>query len=166
MKILGDARSYLLGFVFLCLTGAIYGSTTQTIGVTNQDVFQTNISQTICVKNWSSTVRPPTSYTTPIKNALCKAQNCGDTKNYELDHFISIEIGGSPTDPKNLVLQAYPEAHQKDVVENHLHKLICDGSITLMKAQQEIYDWKQVYSQLTSKYGQVGAVDETNNEDD
>jgi hypothetical protein len=35
--------------------------------VTNPDVTQDTIDSTICVSGWTSTVRPPSSYTTALK---------------------------------------------------------------------------------------------------
>ena len=38
-----------------------------TPGSYNPDVTQSTIDSTICVSGWTSTVRPPTSYTNPLK---------------------------------------------------------------------------------------------------
>ena len=61
--------------------------------------------------------------------------------NYELDHLISLEIGGHPTDVKNL----FPEPgyrqynfHIKDRFENYLHHQVCNGAMSLTEAQNEI----------------------------
>lgn len=53
---------------------------------------------------------------------------------YEIDHLISLELGGS-NDIKNL----WPEngfPNPKDQVENKLHKEVCTGQITLQEAQK------------------------------
>ena len=67
---------------------------------------------------------------------------------YEVDHFISLELGGS-NDIKNLwpePAEPIPGFHQKDVVENYLHEQVCNGSMTLEEAQKEIAsDWYKVY---------------------
>jgi len=72
-------------------------------------------------------------------------------KNYEVDHFISLELGGS-NDKKNLWPEPYdprPGAHEKDRVENYLHAQVCNGSISLEEAQKEIStDWYAVYQQM------------------
>ncbi|MCL5798229.1 MAG: HNH endonuclease [Patescibacteria group bacterium] len=73
------------------------------------------------------------------------------TGEYEVDHLVSLELGGS-----NDIANLWPEAaaptpgfHEKDKVENYLHKMVCNGSITLVQAQQEIAtDWLQVYQQM------------------
>ena len=70
-------------------------------------------------------------------------------KEYEVDHLISLELGGSNS-LKNLWPQSYVtspyNAHKKDVLENKLHKLVCDGAIDLKTAQREIAtDWIGAY---------------------
>jgi hypothetical protein len=73
-------------------------------------------------------------------------------RDYEEDHFIPLELGGNPTDPKNLWPEPFdtsiPDggAHAKDKVENYLHAEVCSGSLTLDQAQREISeDWYRVY---------------------
>jgi len=67
----------------------------------------------------------------------------------EVDHLISLELGGS-NDQANLWPQPYFgewNAHMKDKVENRLHSLVCKGLITLPEAQQLIAkDWKGAYT--------------------
>jgi hypothetical protein len=71
----------------------------------------------------------------------------------EVDHFISLEIGGS-NDVANLWPEPYapaPGAHEKDKVENYLHAQVCNGAMTLLQAQQAIRnDWYAVYLHLAS----------------
>lgn len=71
-----------------------------------------------------------------------KAHCTGAT--YEIDHLISLEIGGS-NDIKNLWPQPYAGplgAHQKDIIENALHRQVCAGKISLSDAQTCIsQDW-------------------------
>jgi len=66
----------------------------------------------------------------------------------EVDHLISRELGGDDT-VDNLWPQPYtqhPGAHEKDWLENDLHKEVCAGTITLEDAQQEIKtDWYAAY---------------------
>jgi hypothetical protein len=62
---------------------------------------------------------------------------------FEEDHLISLEIGGNPTDQKNLWPQVWNPtdgqgAHKKDHLENTLKSLVCAGSITLKGAQDAI----------------------------
>jgi hypothetical protein len=117
-----------------------------TPGAINPSVTQDNIKNTICVPGYSRTVRPPVSYTTPLKIKLMQSYGFTDSRsNYELDHLVSLEIGGNPTDVRNL----WPEPgygqynfHIKDRFENYLHKQVCNGSKRLSEAQKEIAtDW-------------------------
>lgn len=68
---------------------------------------------------------------------------------YEVDHLISLELGGS-NDIKNLWPQSYTttpfNAYKKDVLENKLHGMVCDDKITLEEAQKVIVeDWVRAY---------------------
>jgi hypothetical protein len=118
-----------------------------TPGATNPDVSQGTINQTICVSGWTSTVRPPTSYTNPLKVKQIAQYGYSDTStaDYEEDHLIPLELGGAPRDPRNL----WPEPHYgsktaytKDSVENALKKAVCDGRVKLVPAQNAIAtDW-------------------------
>jgi hypothetical protein len=100
-------------------------------------------------------VRPPSSYTTNLKQqqmAKYRYYAGHSTASYEEDHLISLELGGNPTDPKNLWPEAYkpkPGARQKDVIEGDLHRQVCAGEITLAAAQRrEARNWIKVYQQL------------------
>jgi hypothetical protein len=68
----------------------------------------------------------------------------------EIDHLISRELGGAD-DVENLWPQPYtqdPGAHQKDKLENKLHKEVCSGKITLQQAQDTIKtDWFTAYKE-------------------
>ena len=63
---------------------------------------------------------------------------------YEIDHLISLELGGA-NDAKNLWPQSYcgkNNAHDKDKLENELHRRICKGQIKIDEAQKCIAsDW-------------------------
>jgi hypothetical protein len=70
---------------------------------------------------------------------------------YEVDHLISLELGGS-NDISNLWPEAAnprPGYHEKDKVENYLHKQVCDGKMSLEEAQRLIAgDWLSVYEKI------------------
>ncbi len=73
-------------------------------------------------------------------------------RQYEVDHLISLELGGSNR-KKNLWPQPYftrPwNAHVKDKLENELHRLVCDGKLTLPAAQHMIAsNWIAAYRQV------------------
>ncbi len=124
-----------------------------TPGVVNPDVTQENIQKTICKSGWTATIRPPAHYTTTLKKAQLVIYDFADHNlaNYEEDHLISLELGGHPTDPKNL----WPQGHKltcgariKDHIETHLKTLICSGKVTLAVAQQAISsNWIDAYNQ-------------------
>ncbi|MDO8619504.1 MAG: hypothetical protein Q7R49_06230 [Candidatus Daviesbacteria bacterium] len=124
-----------------------------TPGDIDPKVTQSNIQQTICVSGYTKTVRPPVSYTAPLKLKIM--QEYGDTdspKNYELDHLISLELGGNPTSETNLWPESYNialNAREKDKVENYLHNQVCSGKSTLYQAQLQIAnDWVSVYHKI------------------
>lgn len=70
------------------------------------------------------------------------------TGEYEVDHLIPLEVGGS-NDIKNLwpePANPVPGFHQKDVLENALHAKVCDGSVNLSDAQTQIAtNWYAAY---------------------
>jgi hypothetical protein len=109
-----------------------------TPGVINPDVTQATIGQTICVSGWTRTVRPPTSYTDELKQKGLRAYGLrGPPSAYQEDHLISLEVGGNPTDPRNLWPEPYPRAAVVDKIENELNHKICSGELTLAQAQRE-----------------------------
>lgn len=121
---------------------------TLTPGVYNPAVTQATIRFTICKVGWTATIRPPTSYTNPLKVRQIAIYGYADKvlADYEEDHLISLELGGSPMSAKNL----WPEPHHikigghdlgsfsKDGFETHLKSLVCAGKLTLAKARAEI----------------------------
>ncbi len=70
---------------------------------------------------------------------------------YEVDHLISLELGGS-NDISNLwpePANPQPGFHEKDQVENYLHDQVCSGKISLQQAQFEIAtNWLAVYHSM------------------
>jgi hypothetical protein len=128
---------------------------TCTPGTRDPHVKQSNIKRTICRTGYTATVRPPSSYTTTLKKQQMAEYGYyagHSTASYEEDHLMSLELGGAPTDPRNLWPEAYkpkPGARQKDVIEGDLHRQVCDGKITLAVAQRrEARNWVKVYRQL------------------
>lgn len=122
-----------------------------TPGVTNPSVTQDNLSDTICKSGFTATIRPPASYTNKLKVQQIAEYGFVDTnlKDYEEDHFISLELGGSPDSPQNLWPEPHGSPNEKDKVENYLHKQICDGAISLQEAQREVMtNWYTIYKTL------------------
>jgi hypothetical protein len=133
----------------------IYPIASITPGATNPDITQANIGETICNPHWSTkSVRPPEEYTYRLKREQIGQYGDSDTdlRDYEEDHLIPLELGGNPSDPKNLWPEAYSTsiadggAKAKDKVENYLHDQVCSGEMPLAEAQQRIAtDWYRVY---------------------
>ncbi len=127
-----------------------------TPGAINPAVTQKNIHKTICVVGYTATIRPSSSYTTALKiQQLHHGYAVGGdmkTSDYEEDHLISLELGGAPSDPKNLWPEYYNSslgARVKDKIENALHRLVCSGIIPLKTAQHWIAkDWKGAYAKF------------------
>ncbi len=73
---------------------------------------------------------------------------------YEVDHLISLELGGS-----NDIANLWPEAaeprpgfHEKDKVENYLHDQVCSGALSLQQAQIQISsNWILVHDKMPGK---------------
>jgi hypothetical protein len=103
----------------------------------------------VCVAGYAKRVR---KVSTSLKNAVYQAY--GMTEHFngttgEVDHLVSLEIGGS-NDQANLFPEAAkprPGSHDKDKLENKLHALVCDGTVTLAVAQRAIAkDWVKAYA--------------------
>jgi hypothetical protein len=97
----------------------------------------------ICVPGYSASVR---AVSESLKNQVYRSYNVYSREpyEYEIDHIVSLQLGGS-----NDIANLYPEkynmtlgAHDKDRVENLLHRMVCNGSISLQQAQYDIaYNW-------------------------
>lgn len=104
----------------------------------------------VCTPGYSATVRRVTE---KVKRQVYAEYGIAthSAGQYEVDHFISLALGGS-----NDIANLWPEPalptpgfHQKDVVENYLHKQVCDGVMPLEQAQREIAtDWYSVYLKI------------------
>jgi len=115
---------------------AVVADPARTPGVLNPDVTQATIATTICVRGWTRSIRPPTDYTTALKLRQMRAYGeTGPPSAFQEDHLISLELGGHPTDPRNLWPEPYPRAAQVDGIENDLNAQVCGGSLTLAQAQ-------------------------------
>jgi hypothetical protein len=133
----------------------IYPDPVSTPGAADNDITQDNIDENICNPDWSTkSFRPAAHYTNKLKKEQLAESGVQDTdpRDYEEDHLIPLEIGGNPTDPRNLWPEPYHSsiadggAHAKDRVENYLHEQVCAHRMSLAEAQREIaVDWYRVY---------------------
>jgi hypothetical protein len=131
-----------------------------TPGAINPSVTQANIHSTICMSGWTATIRPPSSYTNKLKaqQIVQYGYSATSASLYEEDHLISLQLGGAPTDPRNLWPEPYTVglqsgqasgARTKDVFETALKKKVCAGTMTLAEAQREIgIHWVHAYYTL------------------
>jgi len=116
---------------------------------------------------------PGAIFTRASRSAICKRGYAGKVRNvsaslkrkvyasygirhhsrgsYEVDHLVSLELGGS-NDEANLFPEAArprPGFHEKDRLENRLHALVCEGRESLRTAQRRIAgDWLAEYRRL------------------
>ncbi|HEY5002653.1 MAG TPA: HNH endonuclease [Ktedonobacteraceae bacterium] len=117
------------------------------------DIIKTATKAKICVSGYAGSVR---NVPTSEKNQVYAEYGIlsHTTGQYEVDHHVSLELGGS-----NNIANLWPEAaspkpgfHEKDKVENYLHSQVCSGAISLKQAQIEIAtNWLAVYNSMPSK---------------
>lgn len=117
-----------------------------TPGAVDDTVTQDNIGSTICVSGYTTKIRPPASATDKVKQTMYGDYGLSDGTASELDHLVSLELGGS-NDARNLWVEPGKIPNPKDTVENTLHKAVCDHKVTLAAAQQAIAaDWTTALS--------------------
>ena len=114
--------------------------------LTPGDVFPVGAAE-ICVRGYAGRVRDVHD---SVKNQVYAEYHIASHKpgEYEVDHLISLELGGS-NDIKNLWPQPAeprPGFHEKDRLEDALHDLVCAGKLDLTVAQHDIAtDWYAAY---------------------
>jgi hypothetical protein len=117
--------------------GPYHADLARTPGVVNPDVTQANVDSTVCKHGWTRTIRPPTDYTNALKLRQMREYGVGGSpSDYQEDHLISLELGGHPTDARNLWPEPYPRASEVDTIENQLNEKVCSGELTLDEAQR------------------------------
>jgi hypothetical protein len=89
--------------------------------------------------------------------------------NYELDHLIPLEIGGAPSDVRNLWPEPHyttPNSYDKDTLENYLNEQVCSGAIDLKTAQNEIAtNWVKYWSEINQNTNTTSDFDTQNDPD-
>ena len=111
-----------------------------------------NDVKAICATKWGKDERHVTE---KMKREVCAeyhARNCPG-KGWEIDHLVSRELGGAD-DVKNLWPQPAPSFHQKDVLENFLHRQVCAAppKMTLEAARACLVDdWWACYQKYYGK---------------
>lgn len=111
-----------------------------TPGEIDPRVTQENIYQTICVSGYTRTVRPSSSKMRRMKLESMAEYGVAekDPGGFEYDHLISLQLGGSPSDERNLWPEPDDAPNPKDAIEGRLHDLVCEGEISLAEAQERI----------------------------
>ena len=151
-------RYLILTFILTFLLGttpafATYGVQTKTSGCIANQVLPDPACTPGAVLTTDTKVICVTGYTTKIRNVSTATKKkvfqeygipWSERSNYEIDHEISLEIGGS-NDISNLFPESYlikNGARVKDTFENYLHKQVCTGKLSITDAQHEIStDW-------------------------
>lgn len=116
-------------------------------------ILSTGTKDAICQSGYSRSVR---NVPESVKNQAYAEYGIAthSAGQYEVDHLVSLELGGS-NDIANLwpeLASPKPGFHEKDKVENYLHAQVCSGAIPLQQAQIEIAtNWLAVYNQMPSK---------------
>lgn len=108
----------------------------------------------------TGTIRPPTSYTNPLKIQKMKEYGLGtDTSLFELDHIQPLTNLGEPRDPENLWPQYWhlnvngydAGAKTKDALEVRVHKLLCSGKMTISEVNVCFGDWIACYRKVIGR---------------
>jgi hypothetical protein len=112
------------------------------------DVFTDVTAKEICVSGYSGNAR---NVSDSLKENVYKQYGIThrDIGEYQVDHLISLELGGS-NDISNLWPQAatpLPGYREKITNDNFLHEQVCSGKMTLITAQQiNATDWVSYYN--------------------
>lgn len=113
-------------------------------------VFATATKAKVCRRGYSATVRNVPDSVKRVAYARYGIASHAPGQ-YEVDHLIALELGGS-----NSIRNLWPEAalprpgfHEKDKVESYLHRQVCAGRMTLRLAQRRIAtNWLGVYAKI------------------
>src|SRR6266568_4634387 len=124
------------------------------------DIFPNATKEIICQSGYASSVRNvPLSEKDQVYAEYEISHHLPGE--YEVDHLVSLELGGS-NDISNLWPEAAnptPGFHEKDQVENYLHDQVCSGAMTLKEAQIEIAtNWLAVYNRMP--HAQAALIDQ------
>lgn len=109
----------------------------------------TDDASVVCARGYAAGARNVSAAT---KRAVFAAYHIAPSGDYEIDHLISLELGGS-NDVSNLWPESYRtapwNARTKDRLENVLHRQVCRGRMSLRAAQDLIStDWIAAYYDL------------------
>lgn len=110
-------------------------------------VFTAATSAKVCVSGYAGSVR---NVPESVKQAVYREYGISTRRpgQYEVDHLVSLELGGS-----NDIANLWPEPaspspgfHEKDVLEDYLHREVCSGRLGLPAVQRGIAaNWIALY---------------------
>ena len=105
----------------------------------------------VCTPGYSSRVRNVREGTRTAVYRAYGVRTTFDGQDGELDHLVSLELGGTNA-RANLFPEAatpFPGAGEKDRLENELHRRVCSGALRLRSAQRVIArDWVAEYRRV------------------
>jgi hypothetical protein len=140
-----------------------HGEPLNDLRVTPGVVFHVTVA-TICRSGYATSVRDvPESEKNQVYAEYGITHHTTDQ--YEIDHLISLELGGS-----NAIGNLWPELNDhpkgylnsKDILENRLHDLVCEGKVGLATAQKAIAtDWVSAYHQYLGTWPKASATQPT-----
>jgi hypothetical protein len=128
-------------------SGCVAANGLEDKGCTPGAIIQGATKDQICISGYSKSVRnvPESEKNQVYLEYGITSRQAGE---YEVDHLIPLELGGS-NDISNLwpeAAQPVPGFHEKDKVENYLHAQVCSGKISLQEAQLGIVNnWEEFY---------------------
>lgn len=131
-------------------SGCVVQNNLEDAACTPGAVFANVTKEQVCMPGYSSSVRNVSTLTKDQVFAEYGVTSHSPGQ-YEVDHLISLELGGS-NDMANLwpeSAEPRPGFHEKDKVENYLHDQVCKGAMSLEEAQTKIRtNWLQVYQAM------------------
>jgi hypothetical protein len=114
-------------------------------------LIRTSDAVEICAPGFTTELHRHTTEET--KKKVCQeyhVQPCPREHQMEIDHVVPLELGGED-EIGNLWVQMAPAFHEKDKLENKLHKLVCSNQMTLPAAQSCIMtNWITCYEKIFS----------------
>jgi hypothetical protein len=120
-------------------------------GAINKKVTQSNIKRTICNPAWVVKTQAAAAKNAKLLPRQLKDRGYGsqDPAKYVPDHLIPIEVGGHPSDARNLWPQAVGagwNAAAKDKLEVYVNREVCAGHMKLAEAQAVFKkNWVEVF---------------------
>lgn len=152
----------ILAIILFLMCGFVYAKSPQLPDpkLTPGDVNPVSDIKNICTVGYTSGIDRTGNRVrnVPIKlrNKVFKLYNIDPKSDrFEMDHLISLQLGGS-NDIKNLWPQSYTtkpyNARKKNVLENKMRSLICQGKLDMITAQKEISsNWIEAYKKYIRK---------------